>query len=179
MDTREAQQGDGDAQPLPPPSISCPRNLVGRVIGKHGITVKGIQRFTGVCVEINQATDPASITFFGDCDSILVARNMIADILESRFKGFALLRELASERDRVAADRAGRRFVYIPGTGLLPRHRVKDQEEAPLQVTAAERMGDPNHPYAAASGVLQDGYMLVYHALWLQQHQQHFAGMHI
>lgn len=114
--------------------LECPRGLVGRLIGRNGTTVKGIQLFTGAVVEIVQLTDPAAITIIGPAlERVTLAENIVRDIIDSRFKGFALLRQLVLSQKRSlrtppACKQDGHvtpnQLVYAPGFGLLPGRQV-------------------------------------------------------
>lgn len=113
-------------------TLVCPRSLVGRLIGRGGTTVKGIQLFTGTVVEIVQSTEPAIITIVGPApEHLSLAENIIRDIINGRFKGFALLRELVQKESRepnaCGQDRqkiCRRQLAYAPGFGLLPERQV-------------------------------------------------------
>jgi polyribonucleotide nucleotidyltransferase len=61
-------------------ALKCPRDVVGRIIGKSGTTVKGIQRFSGAVVEIEQSNDPSSITIIGSPESVQLAESIIHDL---------------------------------------------------------------------------------------------------
>lgn len=103
--------------------LSCATNLVCRLIGKGGTTVQCIQLFTGAVIEVNQATDPAIIRVVGSSSlSVRLAASMIQDIIESKFKGFTLLRELVQAHEQSSTQRD--QFVYAPGFGLMPQRRV-------------------------------------------------------
>lgn len=54
------QYGLGTSQTMP-----CPRSMVGRVIGKQGDTIKQLQRSTGANIQIDQKSDPCTITITG------------------------------------------------------------------------------------------------------------------
>ncbi len=41
--------------------VECPKNVVGRVIGKGGETIKSLQRNHKVSVQIDQSTDPCKV----------------------------------------------------------------------------------------------------------------------
>lgn len=108
-------------------TLTCPRALVGRVIGKHGTTVKGIQMFSQAIVDIDQATDEATITIQGSEEGTQVAKRMILDIVANSFKGFALLRGLVNKaRNAVgnANDSSAGDYVFCPGKGIFPRRQV-------------------------------------------------------
>jgi hypothetical protein len=104
--------------------LTCPRALVGRIIGKHGTTVNGIQLFTKTLIEIDQASDPSTIVILGTPDASNVAASIITDILSSTFKGFKMLRELSALSGSSRTLEEGQ-FVYCPGVGMFPQHQVR------------------------------------------------------
>jgi far upstream element-binding protein len=46
-------------------TVQCPRGIVGRVIGKGGETIKGLQRKYHVSIQIDQGGDPMNVTITG------------------------------------------------------------------------------------------------------------------
>lgn len=100
-------------------TLLCARDLVGRVIGRGGTTVKGIQRFTGAVIQVDQRLDPSTITILGEPESVCVARSIICDIMAGNFKGFALLRQLVASK--TFQESAAKQYVYAPGLGLFPQ----------------------------------------------------------
>lgn len=105
-------------------ALSCPRDLVGRVIGKRGATVKGIQRFSGAVVEVNQVFE--TIVILGSPESVHTATSIIKDIISGSFKGFGLLRHIVNEAVQAvpAADEIREQFVYAPGFGMFPERQL-------------------------------------------------------
>lgn len=63
--------------------MSCPRSLIGRVIGKGGDTIKAT-------AAIHRSSDSSQsdvrIKISGSCDSVQLALNMINDIIRGVFK---------------------------------------------------------------------------------------------
>ena len=57
--------------------VACPRNMVGRVIGKGGETIKALQQYTGAVIQIDQSQDPTRVTIAGEVDSLKLAVSMI------------------------------------------------------------------------------------------------------
>jgi predicted RNA-binding protein YlqC (UPF0109 family) len=107
--------------------LHCPSALVGRLIGKRGLTIKGVQIFTRAVVDVNQAVDPAVITIFGRTSAAQMAACMIGDIIGGVFKGFGNLREIAlahGSRPVSCASVTSEAFTYAPGIGLLPRQQL-------------------------------------------------------
>lgn len=74
--------------------IPCVRSSVGRVIGKSGDTIKALQQYTNTSIQINQSTNPTQVTISGSVKSVRIAVAMISDIIDGRFKGFAMLRQI-------------------------------------------------------------------------------------
>jgi rRNA processing protein Krr1/Pno1 len=122
-------------------TMSCPRALVGRLIGKSGTTVKGVQLFTGVVIEIDQLLDPSRIIILGSsAESVRMAESIVQDIINGKFKGFALLRQLVASQAAADASQAtgaaaaaqpsaslathAEQYVYAPGFGLFPQRQV-------------------------------------------------------
>lgn len=119
-------------------TMSCPRALVGRLIGKSGTTVKGVQLFTGVVIEIDQTLDPSQIIILGSsAESVQLAESIVQDIVNGKFKGFALLRQLVtnqaaahsssppSPRSTPQSSFSAEQYVYAPGFGLFPQRQVR------------------------------------------------------
>jgi hypothetical protein len=44
----------------------CDRTLVGCIIGKQGVTVRGLQLYADVVIDIDQRRDPSQIVFSGE-----------------------------------------------------------------------------------------------------------------
>ena len=74
--------------------MPCLRSSVGRVIGKSGDTIKALQQYTKTSIQIDQSTDPTLVTISGSVKSVRIAVAMISDIIDGRFKGFAMLRQI-------------------------------------------------------------------------------------
>ncbi|KAL6759946.1 hypothetical protein V8C86DRAFT_1200610 [Haematococcus lacustris] len=115
--------------------ISCPKSMVGRVIGKNGETIKALQTYTGALIQIDQSTEPTRVTVSGNFQSLTLAINMISDICKGTFKGFALLRQMVQQPRPSAPTfstfptssaqlRMQPRPVYAPGYGLIPPSQV-------------------------------------------------------
>ncbi len=58
-------------------SIYCPKNMVGRVIGKGGETIKALQQYTGAMIQIDQSQDPTRVTIVGKKQSLHTASSMV------------------------------------------------------------------------------------------------------
>ena len=41
--------------------IDCPKDMVGRVIGRGGETIKGLQHHSGARIQIDQTNDPCKV----------------------------------------------------------------------------------------------------------------------
>lgn len=46
-------------------TVQCPKGIVGRIIGKGGETIKGLQRKYHVSIQIDQGGDPMNVTITG------------------------------------------------------------------------------------------------------------------
>lgn len=70
--------------------MDCPRNMVGRVIGKQGETIKQLQRNTGANIQIDQKSDPCTITITGPKNSCSNAMREITAITSDPAMGGVL-----------------------------------------------------------------------------------------
>jgi hypothetical protein len=119
---------DDDALRIAPDPFSrvvyqCPRELVGRLIGRNGVTIKGLQLFTCTVIEIDQKPNPAQVIVLGaTAEATSLALSIVQDIVGGNFKGFALLRDLVGASQKGLDP--GSNLVYAPGIGLLPRRQV-------------------------------------------------------
>ena len=69
--------------------VACPRNMVGRVIGKGGETIKALQQYTGAVIQIDQSQDPTRVTIAGKSKSLKLAVSMIKVRCESPASAFS------------------------------------------------------------------------------------------
>ena len=99
-------------------TVSCPKSMVGRVIGKNGETIRALQNYSGALIQIDQSTDPMKVTISGTAESVRLAISMVTDIVNGTFKGFAMLRQVTNEQAK--GDATVCQPVYAPGYGLIP-----------------------------------------------------------
>lgn len=108
--------------------LSCPKSMVGRIIGKNGETIKALQIYTGVLIQIDQTEDPMKVNLYGSSASLNVAISMVQDIIQGNFKGFALLRQIANSGtkniDMKMEYPTDQEPVYAPGYGFVPPSQV-------------------------------------------------------
>mmetsp|Transcript_27117 Transcript_27117/g.37424 ORF Transcript_27117/g.37424 Transcript_27117/m.37424 type:complete len:503 (+) Transcript_27117:130-1638(+) len=62
-------------------TIECPKEMVGRIIGRGGETIKGLQQHSGARIQIDQASTPCKISMSGPQHTLNEATRMIQDIL--------------------------------------------------------------------------------------------------
>ncbi|KAJ9505789.1 hypothetical protein QJQ45_030201 [Haematococcus lacustris] len=116
--------------------ITVNRCSIGRVIGKNGETIKALQMYTGALIQIDQSTEPTRVTVSGALQSLTLAINMISDISNGSFKGFALLRQMVQQPrppiptfstfpHGTAQYSTQLRPMYAPGYGLIPPSQVR------------------------------------------------------
>lgn len=67
--------------------MTCAKAMVGRVIGKQGETIKQLQRNTGANIQIDQASDPCTITITGHNANINNAMRDINNIINDNGMG--------------------------------------------------------------------------------------------
>uniref|UniRef100_A0A7S0UW84 K Homology domain-containing protein n=1 Tax=Polytomella parva TaxID=51329 RepID=A0A7S0UW84_9CHLO len=110
-------------------TLECPRQMVGRIIGKNGETVKALQTYTGATIQIDQSMDPTQVSLSGPPYSLSLALSMVSDIVRGSFKGFALLRQSCrpASSGRLGFNNIQEpRPIYAPGYGLIPASQLYD-----------------------------------------------------
>jgi len=129
-----------------PPSlwVECPKDKVGRVIGKGGETVKNLQQTSGARIQIDQSQEPCRISVAGPPNAVETAQQMLNDII------------------------SGGHYQRVPGPGVQPvaPASMRPQLQVPMQQPGAgyAPMGFnpyssvmPN-PYGGASAMAPQGY---------------------
>ena len=64
--------------------VKCPRNMVGKVIGQKGETIKRVQSERGVIIKIHQDVEPCVITIFGTREHVQAAEEDILMLINQR-----------------------------------------------------------------------------------------------
>eukprot|EP00803_Ostreobium_quekettii_P001812 evm.model.scf_2157.2 EVM.evm.TU.scf_2157.2 scf_2157:21004-24161(-) len=105
-------------------SVDCPKSMVGRVIGKNGETIRAMQHYTGALIQIDQTVEPTKVHLSGAARSLELAVSMVTDIVKGTFKGFALLRQMATNPPDPMSPYQP---VYAPGYGLIPPSQIYGQ----------------------------------------------------
>eukprot|EP01024_Parvocaulis_polyphysoides_P030235 TRINITY_DN2746_c1_g1_i1.p2 TRINITY_DN2746_c1_g1~~TRINITY_DN2746_c1_g1_i1.p2 ORF type:complete len:254 (-),score=22.67 TRINITY_DN2746_c1_g1_i1:2423-3184(-) len=118
----------------------CPRQMVGRVIGRSGETIRAIQLYTNATISINQRYDPSLVIIHGGNASVALASQMVDDIIKGRFKGFALLRQAAAR----GSDNLRELVTYVPTKGFLPKKR--DVQQHPCEIPSTNNVNLPGLP---------------------------------
>ncbi|BDA41240.1 hypothetical protein COCOBI_02-0200 [Coccomyxa sp. Obi] len=134
-------------------SIYCPKNMVGRVIGKGGETIKALQQYTGAMIQIDQSQDPTRVTIVGKRQSLYTASSMVKDIVEGNFKGFAMLRQMTltqTDKGLPGWDSTLKpQPVYIQGYGFVPPSQYVDAEDG--KPTLAGSLADSSFVHSQLS----------------------------
>jgi predicted RNA-binding protein YlqC (UPF0109 family) len=113
--------------------VDCPKNMVGRVIGKGGETIKALQQYTGAMIQIDQSTDPTRVTIAGSPQSLQLAVAMVSDIVRGTFKGFAMLRQIAMATavQSTLGPMGPPQPMYVQGYGFLPPSQAVGGSQMP------------------------------------------------
>ena len=61
-------------------NVLCPRQYVGRIIGRQGDVIKGLQAITGARIQIDQTSDPCSVSITGSAEAVESCSSIVADI---------------------------------------------------------------------------------------------------
>lgn len=149
--------------------LDCPKAMVGRVIGKGGETIKALQQYTGAMIQIDQSTDPTRVTIAGSRQSLQLAISMVSDIIKGRFKGFAMLRQIAISSDGMGLGHP----VYVQGYGFMPPSQAMSATQSSGSVSPdvlPQRTGGMSAPLHRAPSPLNPG------IVGLQDTQQGLMG---
>ncbi len=57
--------------------IPCPKQTVGRVIGRNGETIKALQIYSGALIQIDQTVEPTKIAVSGTPQCLNLALSMV------------------------------------------------------------------------------------------------------
>jgi far upstream element-binding protein len=66
-------------------TVSCPKTMVGRVIGKGGDTIKGLQRKYHTSIQVEQQGDPMTITITGPKGSAEMCKQEITALINDPY----------------------------------------------------------------------------------------------
>jgi len=83
--------------------VDCPREMVGRVIGRAGETIKALQNLSGARIQIDQSQTPCKVNITGPQQAVDSARAMILDIISGGSAQFY--------------QRSSRSSIGVPGPG--------------------------------------------------------------
>ena len=122
-------------------TLPCPRSMVGRVIGRAGDTINALQQYTNTSIQIDQSNDPTQVTISGTVKSVRMTVAMVNDIINGRFKGFAILRQMAPKSP--AGSRANSLDGCSGGVGIHAYPTVTDRGGShPSDVASNRPSGD-------------------------------------
>ena len=109
---RSGSVGPGQAQHL----VECPKEMVGRVIGRGGETIKGLQSQTGARIQIDQTTSPCTVTITGNPYCVEAAARAVTDVIN----GGSTAPYSAANQHQLAAAAAAQLYGHHPGFGGHP-----------------------------------------------------------
>eukprot|EP00798_Chlamydomonas_sp_ICE-L_P009524 gene9524-12463_t len=62
--------------------VDCPKPLVGRIIGKGGEIIKGLQKQYNASIQIDQTVNPCKVTITGPAQAVTQAERAVLDVME-------------------------------------------------------------------------------------------------
>lgn len=102
--------------------VRCPKEMVGRVIGRGGETVKGLQATTGARIQIDQTSTPCVVTITGNPRCVEAAARAVADVVRggstAAYSAVNVNRREAMANYSMYARSAGRHAQGPYGAGL-------------------------------------------------------------
>ena len=151
--------GPGQAQQ----SVRCPKEMVGRVIGRGGETVKGLQATTGARIQIDQSASPCVVTITGNPRCVDAAARAVADVV--RGGSTAAYGAANQRREAMAAAATYRRRSLARGDARFAYGDARFGASIPLDARFAPR--DPLDAHA----------MSRFHSHSMAQLEHQFASM--
>ena len=144
--------GPGQAQQI----VECPKDMVGRVIGRGGETIKGLQSQTGARIQIDQSVSPCLVTITGNPYCVDAASRAVVDVING---GSTAPYSAANQQAQFAA-----------AAGMYGQQHAGGN--AAYQAAAyAQQMG------AYADPRMYGGYGAQMHPAQMQQYAQHQQAM--
>ena len=151
--------GPGQAQQ----SVRCPKEMVGRVIGRGGEAVKGLQATTGARIQIDQSASPCVVTITGNPRCVDAAARAVADVVRG---GSTAAYGAANQRmEAMAAAATYRRRSLARGDARFAYGDARFGASIPLDARFAPR--DPLDAHAMAR----------FHSHSMAQLEHQFASM--
>ena len=62
-------------------TLECPKNLVGRVIGRGGETINELQNKSGTRIQIEQTSDPCKVVITGSVQAVQIGVQMVTAVM--------------------------------------------------------------------------------------------------
>ena len=109
---RSGSVGPGQAQHL----VECPKEMVGRVIGRGGETIKGLQSQTGARIQIDQTPSPCTVTITGNPYCVEAAARAVTDVIN----GGSTAPYSAANQHQLAAAAVAQIYGHHPQFGGHP-----------------------------------------------------------
>ena len=134
--------GPGQAQQ----SVRCPKEMVGRVIGRGGETVKGLQAATGARIQIDQSASPCVVTITGNPRCVDAAARAVADVV--RGGSTAAYGAANQRREAMAAAATYRRRSLARGDARFAYGDARFGASIPLDARFAPRDSFETHAMA-------------------------------
>ena len=141
-------------------SVECPKERVGKIIGRGGETIRGIQMATGARLQIDQTRQPCQVVMVGTDACVEACMQVVNEILEGG--STAVFNEIA---------RGGQGFAYAaPSAAYAPAGWAAPAVAA----TSAHGAVDPSAAYAQQQAMYAQMYA-AYAAAGGQQQYSHAA----
>lgn len=140
--------GPGSGLLIAPGQISklleCPKEAVGKLIGRGGETIRGIQMATGAKLQIDQTRQPCQVVMAGSEACVAACVQVVQEIIDGG--STAIFNEYA---------RGGSGFAGQGAYGAAPQQQVGWGYAQQPYAAAAAMYAHPAHMYAAPVGQYQ------------------------
>ncbi len=148
--------------------VLCSKQMVGRVIGRAGDVIKGLQAISGARIQIDQSIDPCRVSVTGTAEAVESAAAMVGDIAQG---GSTVQYGYQVYAQRTAA-----------GAGAWPQPAQQGYPGAYAQPGYAQAQGGgypgypPQQQYAAYPGYAAAAGYGAYPGAYAQPQQQQYPG---